>query len=120
MSTMRALKAHVRGGRLVLDEPTDLPNGEVVVIDQRDPDLRTGPGRCGASSKIQWAQAHRTVFLDPRRVRSRSSSSRRATLPRRRSPGMRSSQDRAKARSKPLGSSSSGSRAKRRDRAGAR
>jgi hypothetical protein len=28
--TMRALKAHVRGGRLLLDEPTDLPNGEVV------------------------------------------------------------------------------------------
>ncbi len=26
--TMRALKAHVRGGRLLLDEPTDLPNGE--------------------------------------------------------------------------------------------
>ncbi len=30
--TMRALKAHVRGGRLVLDEPTDLPNGEVVEV----------------------------------------------------------------------------------------
>lgn len=25
---MQALKAHVKGGRLVLDEPTDLPEGE--------------------------------------------------------------------------------------------
>lgn len=29
---MRALKAHVRGGRLVLDEPTDLPEGEAVEL----------------------------------------------------------------------------------------
>jgi hypothetical protein len=29
-STMRALKAHGRGGRLLLDEPTDLPNDEVL------------------------------------------------------------------------------------------
>ncbi len=30
-STMRALKAHVKAGRLLLDEPTDLPEGEVEV-----------------------------------------------------------------------------------------
>jgi hypothetical protein len=33
---MRALKAHVRSGRLVLDEPTDLPEGaevELVAVD---------------------------------------------------------------------------------------
>ncbi len=29
--TMRALKAHVKAGRLLLDEPTDLPEGEVDV-----------------------------------------------------------------------------------------
>ncbi len=29
---MHALKAHVKGGRLVLDEPTDLPEGEVVEL----------------------------------------------------------------------------------------
>ena len=28
----RALKAEVRGGRLMLDEPTDLPEGEVVEL----------------------------------------------------------------------------------------
>jgi len=36
---MRGLKAHVRGGRLVLDEPTDLPEGtevELAVIEDGD------------------------------------------------------------------------------------
>ncbi len=36
---MRALKAHVRGGRLVLDEPTNLPEGtevELVAMDELD------------------------------------------------------------------------------------
>lgn len=32
MTVMRALKAHVRAGRLVLDEPTELPEGEVVEL----------------------------------------------------------------------------------------
>jgi hypothetical protein len=37
---MHALKAHVRGGRIVMDEPTDLPDGEVrvAVIDGDDLD----------------------------------------------------------------------------------
>ena len=30
--TMQPLKAHVKNGRLVLDEPTDLPEGEVVYL----------------------------------------------------------------------------------------
>lgn len=36
---MRALKAHVRGGRLVLDEPTNLPEGtevELTVVEDDD------------------------------------------------------------------------------------
>lgn len=36
---MRALKAHVRDGRLVLDEPTELPEGsevELTVVDDDD------------------------------------------------------------------------------------
>jgi hypothetical protein len=28
---MQPLKAHVHNGRLVLDEPTDLPEGEIVL-----------------------------------------------------------------------------------------
>ena len=29
---MQALKAHVRGGRIVVDEPTNLPEGEVELV----------------------------------------------------------------------------------------
>ncbi len=36
METMQPLKAHVRNGRLVLDEPTDLPEGEVVYLQPVD------------------------------------------------------------------------------------
>ena len=39
---MRALQAHVRGGRLLLDEPTDLPNGAVVVLVPLDEVLANG------------------------------------------------------------------------------
>ena len=42
---MRALKAHVRNGRLVLDEPTDPPNGEVVELVPLDEVLANG-GDC--------------------------------------------------------------------------
>ena len=38
---MRALKAHVRGGRLLLDEPTELPEGtevELVPVDDDEMD----------------------------------------------------------------------------------
>ncbi len=39
---MRPLKAHVRGGRLVLDEPTDLPEGEAVELVPLDEVLAAG------------------------------------------------------------------------------
>jgi hypothetical protein len=32
MESMQALKAHVKGGRLVLNEPTDLPEGAEVDV----------------------------------------------------------------------------------------
>jgi hypothetical protein len=32
LGTMQPLKAHVHNGRLVLDEPTDLPEGEVLYL----------------------------------------------------------------------------------------
>lgn len=35
---MQPLKAHVHNGRLVLDEPTDLPEGEIVYLQPVDPD----------------------------------------------------------------------------------
>jgi len=39
---MQPLKAHVRNGRLLLDEPTDLPEGEVVELVQLDDVLANG------------------------------------------------------------------------------
>ena len=42
METMQALKAHVRNGRLVLNEPTDLPEGEVVELVSVDDALDNG------------------------------------------------------------------------------
>ncbi len=33
---MQLLKAHVHNGRLVLDEPTDLPEGEVIYLQPVD------------------------------------------------------------------------------------
>jgi hypothetical protein len=39
---MQALKAHVHNGRLVLDEPTDLPEGEVVELVPLDEVLADG------------------------------------------------------------------------------
>jgi len=39
---MRALKAHVRAGRLVLDEPTELPEGEVIELVPLDEVLANG------------------------------------------------------------------------------
>jgi hypothetical protein len=40
--TMQPLKAHVHNGRLVLDEPTDLPEGEVVELVPLDEVLANG------------------------------------------------------------------------------
>ena len=39
---MQPLKAHVHNGRLVLDEPTDLPEGEVVELVPVDEVLANG------------------------------------------------------------------------------
>src|SRR5689334_4725811 len=39
---MQPLKAHVRNGRLLLDEPTDLPEGDVVELVQLDDVLAHG------------------------------------------------------------------------------
>jgi hypothetical protein len=62
---MRALKAQVRGGRLVLDEPTDLPDGtevELVPVDEDlDPEERA---RLDAALERSWAQAKAGQLVD--------------------------------------------------------
>ena len=40
--TMQPVKAHVKNGRLVLDEPTDRPEGEVVELVPLDEVLASG------------------------------------------------------------------------------
>lgn len=42
MEAMQPLKAHVHNGRLVLDEPTDLPEGEVIELVPIDEVLADG------------------------------------------------------------------------------
>ncbi len=63
---MKALKAHVRGGRLVLDDPTDLPEGaevELTVIEDDDfePEERA---RLDAALERSMAQARAGQLVD--------------------------------------------------------
>jgi hypothetical protein len=64
-SAMRAMKAHVKGGRLVLDEPTDLPDGtevELVPIeDEFEPEERA---RLDAALERSRAQAKAGQLVD--------------------------------------------------------
>lgn len=69
-SRMRALKAHVRGGRLALDEPTDLPEGTEVELvamddDDMDPEERA---RLDAALERGMAQARAGQTVDADKV----------------------------------------------------
>ena len=55
--TMRALKAHVRGGRLLLDEPTGLPDGTEVRVALVDDDDLDDAERARLHAAIQTAEA---------------------------------------------------------------
>jgi hypothetical protein len=50
---MQPLKAHVHNGRLVLDEPTDLPEGEVVYLQPVDGDDRSDEERQALHESIR-------------------------------------------------------------------
>ena len=54
---MRALKAHVKGGRLLLDEPTDLPDGAEVRVALVDDDELDDAERAKLHAAIQDAEA---------------------------------------------------------------
>ncbi len=64
--TMLPLKAHVKNGRLVLDEPTDLPEGDVIELVPRDGDL--GPPRSWPPQLVALLSApvdpERAVMVD--------------------------------------------------------
>jgi hypothetical protein len=66
MADMQALKAHVKSGRLVLDEPTELPEGsevELVALDDDDfePEERA---RLDAALEVSIEQARAGQFVD--------------------------------------------------------
>ncbi len=54
---MRALKAHVKGGRLVLDEPTNLPDGAEVRVALVDDDELDDAERAKLHAAIEAAEA---------------------------------------------------------------
>ncbi len=60
---MRVLKAHVRGGRVVLDEPTDLPEGtevQLVPVDEygMTPEERDALEAALAESEAEFEAGH--------------------------------------------------------------
>ena len=66
-TAMQALKAHVHQGRLVVDEPTDLPEGEVIylVAIARDADLDDEEReRLDASLELSAEQARAGRLVD--------------------------------------------------------
>ncbi len=56
-AAMKALKAHVRGGRLVLDEPTSLPEGAEVRVALVDDDELDDVERAKLHAAIVAAEA---------------------------------------------------------------
>jgi hypothetical protein len=69
---MHALKAHVKNGRLVLDEPTDRPEGDVVELVPLDEVLGDGEGdldederkRLDESIAVSFEQAKNGQLID--------------------------------------------------------
>lgn len=71
---MQALKAHVHEGRLVVDDPTDLPEGEVIylVAIARDVDLdEEERDRLDASLELSAEQARAGMVVDADEVIAR-------------------------------------------------
>jgi hypothetical protein len=63
---MRALKAHVRGGRLVVDEPTDLPEGTEVELTLVEDDEFSPEERARLEQALEEAEQEieRGEFVD--------------------------------------------------------
>lgn len=63
---MQPLKARVHNGRLVLDEPTDLPEGEVVYLQPVDADDMSDEERDGLHASIRESleQMNRGELID--------------------------------------------------------
>lgn len=67
MNAMQPLKAHVHNGRLVLDEPTDLPDGTelvLAVVDEGDDMDDAERARLHESLRRSIAQAKAGQLID--------------------------------------------------------
>ncbi len=66
LTSMLPLKARVRNGRLVLDEPTDLPEGEVVYLQPVDDDEMSDEERAALHESIRESleQMNRGQLID--------------------------------------------------------
>lgn len=71
---MKALKARVRGGRLVLDEPTELPEGEVVELVPLDEVLANGGDYLDHEERERLHQSIDRGFADVRAGRTAEAS----------------------------------------------
>jgi hypothetical protein len=57
---MQTLKAHVRNGRLIMDEPTDIPEGsEIELVIADDEDNEKERERLHRALRKSWASARR-------------------------------------------------------------
>jgi hypothetical protein len=54
---MQSLKAHVHNGRLLLDEPTDLPEGEVIELVPLDDVLDSGGDHLDDEERVALHQS---------------------------------------------------------------
>jgi hypothetical protein len=62
---MLPLKAHVKNGRLVLDEPTDLPEGEIVYLQVADAEMSPDEqARLHRALERSMAQANAGQLVD--------------------------------------------------------
>lgn len=67
---MNALRAHVRNGRLVLDEPTDLPDGEIVELVSLDEVLAQGGDYLDAEERARLRESIERGIADVRAGRT--------------------------------------------------
>lgn len=66
---MTAIRARVKGGRLIVDEPTELPEGLVVSLAIVDDDLDdTARAALESSLAESYAEVERGELLDAREV----------------------------------------------------
>jgi predicted DNA-binding antitoxin AbrB/MazE fold protein len=65
-NTMRALKAHIKGGQLVVDEPVDLPEGSEVRVALLDDDEMDEAERAELEAALEESEAELDAGLGVR------------------------------------------------------